>query len=126
MGTPRRSPSPNPLSRETPAVPTPGTAQLVRPRALPEEGARRHRRGTCPAAAAQRAPQDEFGGASAPRTTWMSGERPGLPPGRASSTPGTAAPHGGPSRRRRARPGARSWGASLGRGRVNPVNDVQT
>ncbi|XP_030804204.1 uncharacterized protein LOC115903700 [Camarhynchus parvulus] len=38
--------------------------------------------------------KDEFGGASAPRTTWMSGERLGLPPRPGQQHPG----RGGPSR----------------------------
>ncbi|XP_037991560.1 collagen alpha-1(III) chain-like [Motacilla alba alba] len=74
--------------------------------------------------------KDEFGGASAPWTTWMSGERLGLPPGLAeqhprrggpSRSPLTAAP--GPARGP-LRGGAGE--AALGRGGVNPLNDVQT
>ncbi|XP_053796481.1 translation initiation factor IF-2-like [Vidua chalybeata] len=74
--------------------------------------------------------KDEFGGASAPRTTWMSGERLGLSRGPGeqhprrggpSQSPLTAAP--GPARGP-LRGGA--GGASLGRGGVNRVNDVQT
>ncbi|XP_041905919.1 translation initiation factor IF-2-like [Corvus kubaryi] len=114
--------------------------QEAQPRGRPGETPKPSRRREPGGAGREPAPRlrlgaarkDEFGGASAPRTTWTSGERLGLPPGLGeqhprrggpSRSPLTAAP--GPARgplRSAAGPG----GASPGRGGANPANDVQT